>query len=73
MEPSTQDLKLEPQGAKQQGSAFSLRDLLHIVPAFSAPALSWSQKVTLLTKAMADDDEPLLDVIKSKLPEPLFT
>jgi hypothetical protein len=51
----------------------SIRELLHIVPTFVAPARTWAEKVTLLTRSIPDDSQPLLEVILSRLPDPIFT
>lgn len=48
-------------------------EILPLVPPYVAPANVWTQKVALLTKSIPVSCQALLDVVISRLPEPLFS
>lgn len=54
-------------------SSTSKKDLLQIVPAYYAPARVWADKVLLLTSDICPTSAALVDVVKSRLPDALFT
>jgi hypothetical protein len=51
----------------------SMKDIQQLIPLFVAPARIWVQKVKLLTESISGDNRELLNVVHSRLPDPLFS